>query len=99
MHMDSYCIILLRSYNYDTSYNDSNEEDNVNNLILPIEFNNFIHWIQQKPVCKIYMHFNQISHISTTRFQQNDVENVEIWLKYVYILQTVFSWIQPVKSC
>ena len=32
-------VILLRSYNYDTYYNDSNKEESVNNLISPIEFN------------------------------------------------------------
>ena len=41
MHMDSCCIILLRSYNYDTQATmiQIKKTCNVNNLILPIEFN------------------------------------------------------------
>ena len=69
--MDSYCIILLRSYNYDTqATHDSNKEYNVNNLILPIKFN---------PIS--YIGSNQNLFAKSTR------------------ISTVFSWIQPVKSC
>ena len=41
MYIDSYCIILLRSYNYDTQATmiQIKKTIHVNNLILPIEFN------------------------------------------------------------